>query len=96
MDFGLKNKMEHELFVCDCGDVSHQFVISRFYDEYEYLYVQVHLSNVGFWKRLKYSFYYILGKRSRFNDGAFSEVLLNKENTARLIKVLQENYERMN
>jgi hypothetical protein len=88
--------MEHELFVCDCGDVSHQFVVSRFYDEYDYLYIQVHLSNVGFWKRLRYAFYYILGKRSRYGDGSFGEVLLNKENTARLIKQLQENYERMN
>jgi hypothetical protein len=94
MDFGLK-KMEHELFVCDCGDVSHQFIVTRFYDEYDYLYIEIHLSDVGFWRRLKYAFHYIFGQRSRFGDGAFGEVLLNKESTARLIEVLQENYERM-
>lgn len=90
--------MEHELFVCDCGDISHQFVISQFYDEYDYidnLYVQVHLSDVGLWNRLKYAFHYVLGKRSRYGNGSFGEVLLNKENTARLIEILQENYKRM-
>jgi len=89
--------MKQELFVCSCGSVDHQFIITSFDDDEDYndLYVEVHLSDVGFWNRLKYAFNYILGKRSSYNSGAFSEILLNKEITARLIEVLQNHYRRM-
>lgn len=88
--------MRHELFVCSCGSVEHQFIITSFDDEdYDDLYVEVHLSDVGFWNRLKYAFKYILGKRYKYGSGAFSEILLNKEITARLIEVLQNHHRRM-
>ena len=81
--------MRRELFVCHCGDVSHQFVVSSFDDEEE-IYIEMHLSDVGFWNRLKYAFWYVLGKRSRYGCGAFGEVFLNKEQITHLIDVLHE------
>ena len=89
--------MENTLFVCDCQDLSHQVIISfdsdpHFNDE---IFVSVHLSDVGFWKRVWYSLNYIIGKRSKFNGGAWAEVLLNKQKTAKLIQTLQTHYEVM-
>lgn len=89
--------MDNILFVCDCEDVSHQMIIS--FDEdpifNDMIFIHVHLSNVGIWKRLLYSIKYIMGKRSRFNGGAWGEILLNKEKTAKLIQTLQKHYEVM-
>jgi hypothetical protein len=86
------------LFVCDCGDVSHQMIIS-FDDDPDFndtIFLEIHLTDIGFWRRLKYSIQYLLGKKSRYNGGGFSEVLLNKEKTALLIEALQKHYEVMN
>lgn len=85
--------MEHELFVCNCNDVSHQFIITCFDDDF--ITIETHLSNNGLWNRIKYAFCYILGKRSRYNGGAFGEVLLNKTQTAMMIETLKKHYERM-
>lgn len=91
--------LENTLFLCECGDVHHQFIVS-FFDESDpqyndTIYFQVHLSDFGFWGRLKYAFSYLLGKKSKCGHGAFSEVLLNKQETAKLIEVLQKHYDRM-
>ena len=90
--------MERELFVCECEDVNHQFIITYFYDDVfnNEICIEVHLSDVGLWNRIKYAFHYVLGKRSRYSSGAFGEVLLNKEDTAKLIGTLQNYYEVMN
>ncbi len=87
--------MENTLFVCECGDVEHQLIVSFDPEEgfNDTIFFQIHLGNVGFLNRIKYAIKYILGKKSRYNSGAFSEVLLNKEQTARLIEVLQKHYE---
>ena len=88
----------NSLFVCDCGDVSHQMIIC-FADDPDFndtIFLEIHLTDIGFWRRLKYSIQYLLGKKSRYNGGAFSEVLLNKEKTASLIEALQKHYEVMN
>lgn len=81
--------MDYKLFVCDCGNVDHQFIISSFDDEF--IDIQIHLSDVGFWSRLKYAFLYVIGKKSRYNGGAFGEILLNREQTVKLIETLK-NY----
>lgn len=91
--------LENTLFLCECGDVHHQFIVSFFDDDdpqyNDTIYFQVHLSDLGFWRRLKYAFLYLLGNKSKCSHGAFSEVLLNKEETAKLIEVLQKHYDRM-
>lgn len=90
--------MENTLFVCECGDVNHQFIVSYEPDEDfgNVVIVEIHLSDVGLWKRICYAFKYILGKRSRYSSGAFGEILLNKKQTALLIENLTKHYGRMN
>lgn len=84
--------MEQQLFVCDCGDVSHQFIVSWYPDDEDWndlLYVQVHLNqSCNFWKRLWYGIKYVLGYKCRF--GAFDEILLDKNSAARLRNSLDE------
>ena len=86
------------LFVCQCGEIDHQLVIS--FDEdpdfNDSIWFHVHLSDMGFWNRLKYGFLYVLGKRSRYNAGAFAEVLFDKNKTQQLINTLTRHYEVMN
>lgn len=89
--------IENTLFVCDCGDVDHQFIVSYDPDEdfgHEVI-VQIHLADVGFWNRVFYGLRYIFGKRSRYNRGAFGEVLLNKEQVKDLIETFTKHYGRM-
>lgn len=78
--------MEQELFVCDCGDVSHQFIVSWYPDDEDWndlLYVQIHLNqSYNFWKRLWHGIKYILGYKCRF--GAFDEILVNKHDAMHL------------
>ena len=85
--------MERELFVCECEDVNHQFIITYFDDDVfnNEICIEVHLSDVGLWNRIKYAFHYVLGKRSRYSSGAFGEVLLNKEDTAKQFEVKTMN-----
>lgn len=85
---------DHNLFVCNCGNVDHQFIITSLDDDF--ISIEIHLSSVGIFNRLKYAIKYILGKRSRYNSGAFGEVLLNKSQTHSLIKTLKTHYEKMN
>jgi hypothetical protein len=50
----------------------------------------MHLSDVGFWNRLKYAFWYIIGRRSKYGCGAFGEVFLDKQTVDELIITLQQ------
>lgn len=81
------------LFVCQCGDIHHQMVITFDDDPLfnDALFFEIHLSDTGFWKRLKYGILYILGRKSRFGYGAFSEVMLSKNETQRLIDILKSH-----
>lgn len=82
--------MHHELFVCDCGDIQHQFVISYFDDDVleKCLYVSVNLYRQSFFRRLWIGIQYIFGKQSVY--GAFDEVILNEEDSVRLRNILNE------
>ena len=84
--------MEQQLFVCDCGDVSHQFIVSWYPDDEDWndlLYFQIHLNQTyGFWKRLWIGFKYAFGFRCRF--GAFDEILLNQYDAKQLRSTLDE------
>lgn len=67
--------MNNELFVCRCGSIHHQFILS--YDDVdEILYVTVHLNSLSFWQRLVHGICYIFGRKSIYGD--FEEVLLDK------------------
>ena len=80
-------KLERELFVCACGDVEHQFVISKFEDEPQF-YIEMHLSDASFFRRLMIGLEYIFGKKSKY--GAFEEIILHPEDIERLRKVIDK------
>lgn len=80
-------RIERELFVCACGDVEHQFVVSKFDDEPEF-YVSVHLKSGGFFERLRAGLRYIFGKKSIYGD--FDEIILTPDGIERLRKTLDK------
>ena len=81
---------EHTLFVCDCSNMEHQFVISYDDEYYDEIVVQIHLTQVdSFVQRIKQAVKYIFGHRSNYGD--FQEILLDKHKTAMLISTLQKH-----
>lgn len=81
----------NELFVCDCGDIEHQLVISQFEDEPE-IYVSVHLVKpFSFWDKLKTAWNYVFGKPCIY--GHFDEVILDEEKQQRLLNILKTKLE---
>lgn len=78
-----------ELFLCDCNDIHHQFVVTIDPDpEWEMVSIEVMLNrNLPFWKRLWAGLKYIFAnKPSRF--GYFDEIILQKKDADRLQKVV--------
>ena len=65
-------EMKRTLFVCHCGSLEHSFVVSA--DE-DLFYVEVHLSPLPFWRRLRNAVRYVFGRRSPWGD--FEEVVLD-------------------
>lgn len=78
-----------ELFLCDCSDIHHQFVVTIDPDpEWEMVSIEVMLNrNLPFWKRIWAGLKYIFAnKPSRF--GYFDEIILQKKDADRLQKVV--------
>lgn len=94
----MSNRPRQKLFICECGDISHQFVLSYYPDDKDWdeAYIEIFLTdNCGFWKRLWYGIKYIFGYKSRF--GAFDEILLSHDTAKELKESLNEyieNYEK--
>ena len=79
--------MNHDLFVCKCGSVEHQFVVSQFDDEEE-VYVSVRLNVCGnvfqrLWRALKYVL--------NIDNAEYDEVILDKENQQKLMECLEDD-----
>ena len=64
--------MKRTLFVCRCYSIEHSFVVSA--DE-EDVFIEVHLSALPFWARVKHAFNYVIGRKSKW--GNFEEILLD-------------------
>ena len=85
-------KLDHstrELFVCDCQDIHHQFVVNIDPDPgWQMVTFEVMLNrNLGFFKRIWAGLKYIFsGKPSRF--GYFDEIIIRKSDADRLQKVV--------
>jgi len=89
--------MEHELFVCMCGDPSHQFVVSKFIpdegeditdDDWD-LFISVKLNrDYNIFRRIWIAFKYVFSMSCKYGD--FNEVILNKSGREKLIKTLSE------
>ncbi len=67
-------EMKRTLFVCRCFSLEHSFVVSA---DDEDLFIEVHLASVPFWRRLKNSMRYVLGRKSKWGD--YEEILLSPE-----------------
>jgi hypothetical protein len=81
---------ERQLFVCDCFDIQHQFIISHD-KEIDMFFFQIHLSKLPFLKRVVVAFKYLFGFQSSI--GAFEEVVLNTHYVKKLNSVLKEYIE---
>lgn len=84
------------LFTCACEDVSHQFIMEFDSDSSwnDCIFVYIHLNHLPFWQRLRYAFFYILGKRSA-NMSAFDEIILDQPKTKEFIETLIKCYYKM-
>jgi len=83
--------MEHELFVCDCGDIEHQLVITKYTDgfyEDSNIYLNVGLRrDYNLLRRVYVAFKYILGLK---NNPYHFEVILSPSEQKRLVNILEE------
>lgn len=80
------------LFICECGDTSHQFIVQDFGDEWieedgeKRLYISIHLNeDKNFFQRLFIAIKYLFGFKSKY--GAFNEIILNKNQLKRLKEI---------
>lgn len=88
--------MKDNLFICDCGDIEHNFVVSsNLEDNEKELYVSIYLSQYrNFFQRVWVAIKYIFGKKSKY--GAWDVVILNEENMIRLKKIIEEELKKKN
>jgi hypothetical protein len=82
--------MEIKSYYCQCGNLEHQVIIS--FDNSttwnDLVFINVHLSRIGFLHRLKYALKYLFGI-SRTDSGAYDEILFNKKELDQLISHLK-------
>ena len=67
--------MKRTLFTCSCGSMEHIFVVIA--DDDDDLFIEVHLSPLPIFERLKHAVQYAFGYRSRWGD--FEEIILSPE-----------------
>ena len=85
------NKKQRETLICQCNSIEHQIYFN--WVEYENLelkgevYMEIHLSKLSFWDRLKHGIKYIFGYRCMFGD--FDEVILKKEDVHKIEKIVE-------
>jgi hypothetical protein len=78
----MKRKLEEtEILLCKCHSSEHQILI--YYDEDDkMLYLSIHLTERGFWRRLKYGIKYIFGYHCRY--GHWDEFIFNENDADKL------------
>ena len=62
--------MKQDLYICRCGSLQHSFVVTA---DKEDLFLEIHLTPLPFWERLKNAVKYVMGYRCRYGD--FEEVI---------------------
>ncbi len=84
-----RDKIVQELFVCDCGDIHHQMVVTIDTDpDWRMACVEVKLNrNLPFWKRICVAFRYLFGKKPSIY-GDFDEIILSYKDADRLQKIV--------
>lgn len=84
-----ESKRQQETLICQCSSMEHHFSFVWWEDkdlEGE-VYMEIHLSKLSFWDRLKHGIKYIFGYRCMF--GEFDEIILKKEDVNKLEKVVE-------
>jgi len=82
----IKNKnMSLELLVCECSSLEHQIII---YKEDDQVYAYFHLSNLSFFRRIKYAIKYIFGYKCKY--GAFEEFMFGEQHVESLKNIIKE------
>ena len=79
--------MEEELFICTCHSLEHQVIFWKDNDDGE-VYINVHLSKHGFFRRLVHGIKYIFGYSSRY--GNWDEFIFKPEDLKKLKEFLDE------
>jgi hypothetical protein len=74
--------MKKTYLECDCDSAEHIMRLSYFEDDKDYVYLEIHLSPLGFWSRLINAAKYIFGYRSAYGD--FSDMVLGREKVQQL------------
>jgi hypothetical protein len=82
---------KQQLFICDCGDVNHQFVITTDENFGETnVYVEVKLNrNLPWYRRVVKGLQYIFGIGKPSILGDYDEVILNKSHIEGLEKTIE-------
>jgi len=75
------SKNTHDILVCDCSSVEHQIVISYNLEDGT-AYCSIHLSSVGFFRRVLNAFKYVFGYKCKY--GHFEEFVLSKEHSKKI------------
>lgn len=79
---------ESETMICECGSLEHSIVFLYDKDKddnWEEVYMFVHLQKHKFWQRLKYAIKYLFGYKAK--GGAFVEIILRPEDWVKVQRV---------
>ena len=75
-----------EIIICQCCSAEHQMLFRGILDEPRMASLDIHLSPLSFWGRLRHGIKYIFGYRCKYGD--FDEVILTDEHIEKLQKVI--------
>lgn len=72
--------MKKEVLDCACHSIDHAYIITfdKDFGNENIVYIEPHLTDGGFWHRLKYAIKYLFGWKSRY--GCFDEIIITKSN----------------
>jgi hypothetical protein len=78
----MKRKLEEtEILLCHCHSSEHQILV-LYNEEDKELYLEIHLAERSFWKRLKYGLKYIFGYHCKY--GHWDEFIFNENDADKL------------
>ena len=77
--------MEEDTIICSCHNSEHQ--IRFIYNpEDNYVYSEVHLRKISFWRRIIYATKYVFGYKCKY--GCFDEFIFTREHISALQKTI--------
>jgi hypothetical protein len=80
--------LHKQYFECECDDFDHTLRMMYFRDEFDYIYLSIHLRQKSFARRLWHAVKYVFGFRSRYGD--FDEFLWSPKEATRFRDMLNQ------